>query len=95
MTLVLAVPPAQAQQVSHMVRHGSRDPHRRLVLRNRHHDLAGVEHLRRLGEAWRGSVDVVADDRPAAGGAVHPELMGAAGHRGEGKPGEQPAGFRV
>ena len=40
----------------------------------------------RFAEARAISVDIVADNRPAHGGGVHAQLMGAAGDRLERKP---------
>jgi hypothetical protein len=71
-----------------MRRYRRRHPYRGLVPRYRHHDLACVKQLRRRRKAWRRSIDVVANDRPAAGRTMHPQLVGAASDRGEGEPGE-------
>jgi hypothetical protein len=71
-----------------MGRHWGRHSYRGFVLRYRHHDLARVKQLRRCRKAWRRSIDVVADDRPAAGRAMDAQLVGAASDRGEGEPGE-------
>jgi hypothetical protein len=71
-----------------MGRHWRRHSYRGLVLRYRHHDLARVKQLRRCRKAWRRSIDVVADDRPAAGRAMDAQLVGAASDRAEGEPGE-------
>ena len=51
-------------------------------------DLAGMQMQPRFAEARAVAVDIVADDRPARRGRMHPQLMGAAGHRLHRKPGK-------
>ena len=61
----LPVPPARPEPLPHMLRRRRHHAHRLLVLRNRNHDLAGMQMQDRLAEARAVAVDVVADDRPA------------------------------
>ena len=83
-----------------MLRHGRDNAHRFLVLGDRHDDLARVQlqagrvearhelDLARAALARLVAVDVVAENREAHRGAVHAQLMRAAGHGFEGEPGE-------
>src|SRR5437764_2185374 len=54
-------------------------PYRLLVLRNRNHDLAGMQMQPRFAEARAVTVNVIAHDGPAHRGGVDAQLMGAAG----------------
>src|SRR3954447_13709853 len=76
-------------------------PYRLLVLRNRNHDLAGMQMQPRFAEARAVTVNVVANDGPAHRGGVDAQLMGAAGDRLHLEPGESiaasqylPIGYR-
>src|SRR6187397_1533627 len=71
-----------------MLRYRRGDEYGLLVLRYWHHDLARMQLQGRPALAWRSSIDVVADDRKTELGAMHPELMGAAGQRFEREPGQ-------
>ncbi len=68
--------------------HRRGDRHRRLVLGNRHHDLARMQVQRRPAHARRAAVDVVAEDRPAHLRAMYAQLMRPPGQRLERKPGQ-------
>ena len=63
--VVRLVPPARLQPLLHVRRHRRRDLDRRLVLVERHHDLARVQMQARAAVARRAAVDVVAEDRKA------------------------------
>ena len=63
----LPVPPARPEPLPHMLRRRRHHAHRLLVLRNRNHDLAGMQMQDRLAEARAVAINVVADDRPAHG----------------------------
>src|SRR4051794_17809870 len=65
--LLLPVPPTLSQPLAHMLRRRCCHAHRLLVLRNRNHDLAGMQMQDRLAEARAVAINVVADDRPARG----------------------------
>src|ERR1700722_18640025 len=71
-----------------MFRHRRGDANRLLVLRNRNSDLAGMQMKTRLAEARPITVNIIADDRPALGCRMHPQLMGAAGDGLKCKPAE-------
>src|SRR5215472_15792342 len=60
--------------------------HRFLTFRDRNYDFAGMQVQARFAEARTIAVNIVADDRPALGGRVHTQLMGAAGERFHRKP---------
>src|SRR5258708_23168161 len=69
-----------------------------LVLRNRNHDLAGVQMQPRLAEARTIAINIIAENRPAHFGAMHPQLMGPPGDRLEREPAKTvaaPAHFPV
>src|ERR1041385_1537900 len=95
-----AIPAAERKPLAQVWRGRCEHPHRLLVLRNRHHDLARVQlQARRVGP-WHEldlpraalarlvAVDVVAQDRGTHRGAVHTQLMRAPGDGLEGEPGE-------
>jgi hypothetical protein len=65
----------------HMRRHWRRDPYWFAVLGDRHDHFARVQVQNRSADARRLAVDCVTYDRPAHGGAVHAQLMGAPGQR--------------
>src|SRR4051795_6298110 len=82
----LPVPPARPEPLPHMLRRRRHYAHRLLVLRNRNHDLAGMQMQDRLAEARAVAVDIVADNRPARRRRMHAQLMGAAGYRLQREP---------
>src|SRR5262245_9372142 len=81
-------PAARIEPFLHVQRHRRSRPDRLAILVERHHHLAGMQVQRRPAVARRGAVDAVADDRPTGGGAMHAQLMGAAGERLERQPGD-------
>src|SRR6266705_4489803 len=88
MTESLSIPSAGPEPFLQMSRRGGRHAYRVLVPRNRDHDLAGMQMQARLAEARSVAIDIVADNRPAHGGGVNAQLMGAAGDRFQREPGE-------
>src|SRR3954451_4909056 len=66
-------------------------PYRLLVLRNRNHNLAGMQMQAWFAKSRPVTVNVIAHDRPAHRGGVYAQLMGAAGDRLQCEPGESPA----
>src|ERR1700737_3892911 len=83
------IPSAGPQPLLQMRRRRRHHAHRVLVPGNRDHDLAGMQMQARPTEARSVAVDIFADNRPAHGGCVNPQLMGAAGDRFEREPGER------
>src|SRR6266436_9570411 len=82
----LPIPSAGPEPLLQMSRRGGGHAHRLLVPRNRDHDLAGMQMQARLAEARPVAIDIVADNRPAHGGGVNAQLMGAAGDRFKREP---------
>ena len=62
---LLPVPATHAQPLVQMCRRRRHHADRLLVLRDRDHDLAGMQMQDRFAESGPVAVDVVADDRPA------------------------------
>jgi len=82
----LPVPSAGPEPFVQMGWRGGQHAHRVLVPRNRDHDLAGMQMQARLAEARSVAINIVADNRPAHGGGVNAQLMGAAGDRFQREP---------
>src|SRR6185312_10546245 len=80
------IPAALLQPLPHMLWRRRCHAHRFLVLGNRNHDLAGMQMQDRLAKTRSVAVNIAADDRPAHGGRVDAQLMGAASHRLECEP---------
>src|SRR5262245_9420148 len=81
-------PAAGAQRRLHMRRQRRADVDRRALLVERNHDLARMQVKAAAPRARRAAVDAVPENRPSLGGAMHAQLMGAAGKRLERQPGQ-------
>src|SRR4051812_30035937 len=72
---ILTAPSAKRQSLAHMLRHGRGGDNWRLVLGNRHHDFARVQVKDRSSRPGCATINIIADNRPAHLGRMHPQLM--------------------
>src|SRR5690348_10642033 len=81
-------PTTSTQSLAHVLRRRRGDADRLLVLGNRNRQFARMQMQPRLAETRAVAIDIVADDWPALGRRMDPELVGAPGERFHGEPGE-------
>src|SRR3984893_2962429 len=87
-TASLPIPTARFEPLMQMHRRRCGHADRIFVLRNRDHQFARMQMQPRFAETGAVAVDIIADNRPAHRGSMHPQLMRPPGDRLQRQPGE-------